>query len=259
MRLFDKKKPADLEQSFVQQRRLLLNENSNFYVQEAYKTLRTNLRFSLSHDGCKKLCLTSALASEGKSTTVLNLAISFAMTGSRVLLIDGDMRRPSLSRLLIERAAPGLSNVLSGQSTIEESIRRDIRPQLDVLFSGDIPPNPLELLGHTRMEQMMSWLTEHYDFILIDTPPVTIVSDACVIASLTDGVLFLVRQNETDKNTVIQGVKQLELSNAKLLGFVMNGVTQGRGRGYKYKSKYGYRYKSRYAYESSDRRRTDKK
>ena len=257
MELFRKKNHLDSEQSFVLQRRMILNEKSNFYVQEAYKTLRTNLNFSLTNDGCKAICLTSGMASEGKSTTILNLAISFAMTGNRVLLVDADMRRPSLSRLLIEKASPGLSNVLSGQSTIENSIRKNIRPQLDVLLSGDVPPNPLELLGSHRMEQMMTWLKAHYDYILFDTPPVTIVSDACVVATHTDGVLFLVRQNDTDRNTVVQGVKQLELSNAKLLGFVMNGVVQNHGKSYKYKYKYGYRY-GKYAYESVRRQENQK-
>ena len=152
---FGKKHTKEQDQSFVTQRRLLLNANSGFYVQESYKTLRTNIRFALHTDGCKKICITSGMASEGKSTTILNLAISFAETGSRVLLIDADMRRPSLARLLIEKAAPGLSNVLAGLSTLEGAIRKELRPNLDVLFSGDIPPNPLELLGSPQMEKLI--------------------------------------------------------------------------------------------------------
>lgn len=238
---FWKRNIMDPEQSFVLKRRLILNKNSGFHIQEAYKTLRTNIRFSLHGEGCKKVCLTSSLASEGKSTTVLNLAISFAETGSRVLLIDADMRRPSLARLLIERAAPGLSNVLAGLDTVEEAIRKDVRPNLDILFSGAIPPNPLELLGSTTMKQMIEDLSRRYDYILLDTPPIGIVSDACEVASLTDGVLFLVRQGETEKEAVLRSVKQLELSNAKLLGFVLNGAEESSGKGYK--NRYSYRYK----------------
>lgn len=238
-----KKKTMDPEQSFVLKRRLILNKNSSFHIQEAYKTLRTNIRFSLHGEGCKKVCLTSSLASEGKSTTILNLAISFAETGSRVLLIDADMRRPSLARLLIEKAAPGLSNVLAGLSTVEEAVRKNIRPNLDVLLSGEIPPNPLELLGSATMKQMIEKLSSRYDYILLDTPPIGIVSDACEIASLTDGVLFLVRQGETEKEAVLRSVKQLEISNAKLLGFVLNGAAEPGGKGYRRKYKYGYRYK----------------
>ena len=150
MSLLKRNQNTDSEQSFAAQRRLLLGPNSSFYIQEAYNTLRTNIRFAIPGEGCKRLCLTSGLASEGKSTTILNLAMSFAETGSKVLLIDGDMRRPSLARLLIEKATPGLSNVLAGLATVESAIRKEIRPNLDVMFSGEIPPNPLELLGNPK-------------------------------------------------------------------------------------------------------------
>lgn len=248
MSLLKKKKNTDSEQSFTAQRRLLLGPNSSFYIQEAYNTLRTNIRFAIPGEGCKRLCLTSGLASEGKSTTILNLAISFAETGSKVLLVDGDMRRPSLARLLIEKASPGLSNVLAGLAEAEDAIRHEVKPNLDVLFSGEIPPNPLELLGSVRMKELMDRLSQRYDYILVDTPPVSIVSDACEVANVTDGVLFLVRQNSTEKEAVIRGIKQLELSNSRLLGFVLNGIMEEGGKGYKYR--YRYRYKYRYKYQS---------
>ena len=259
MSIFKKKKNMDSEQSFTAQRRMLLGPNSSFYIQEAYNTLRTNIRFAIPGEGCKKLCLTSGLASEGKSTTILNLAISFAETGSKVLLIDGDMRRPSLSRLLIEKATPGLSNVLAGFSNLNEAIRRNIRPNLDVLFSGEIPPNPLELLGSAGMKNIIDTMSEHYDYILVDTPPVSIVSDACEVANITDGVLFLVRQNETEKEAVIRGVKQLELSNSRLLGFVLNGIVEEGGKSYKYRYRYRYKYRNKYAYVSSGKKATGNK
>ena len=250
MSIFNRKKHVDSEQSFTAQRRLLLGPNSSFYIQEAYNTLRTNIRFAIPGEGCKRLCLTSGLASEGKSTTILNLAISFAETGSRVLLIDADMRRPSLARLLIEKATPGLSNVIVGFCEPQDAIRKNVRPNLDVLFAGDIPPNPLELLGNPRMKQIIDDLSEIYDYILLDTPPVSIVSDACEIANVTDGVLFLVRQNETEKEAVLRGVKQLELSNSRLLGFVMNGIISENVKGYKYRYRYRYRYRYKYGYHS---------
>jgi len=242
----NKQDPAD---NYALQRRYILGKNSSFQVQEAYKTMRANIRFLLSGEGCKKFCITSALASEGKSITILNLAISFAEAGQRVLLIDGDLRRPSLARLLIEVATPGLSNVLAGLCTEEDAIRKSEYPNLDLLLSGEIPPNPSELLGSERMTKMMERLSKKYDYILVDTPPVGIVSDACVMADVLDGVLFLVRQNVTDKSVVEQGVKQLELSGAKLLGFILNAMEQegkkryGRGR-YSYKYKYKYEYSS---------------
>lgn len=252
MSIFRRKKNVDSEQSFTAQRRLLLGPNSSFYIQEAYNTLRTNIRFAIPGDGCKKLCLTSGLASEGKSTTILNLAISFAETGSKVLLIDGDMRRPSLARLLIEKASPGLSNVLAGFANADEAIRKSVRPNLDILFAGEIPPNPLELLGSPRMKQLIDTMSIRYDYILVDTPPVSIVSDACEVANLTDGVLFLVRQNQTDKDAVSRGVKQLELSNARLLGFVLNGMMEEGGKSYKYR----YKYRNKYTYVATGKKQT---
>ena len=254
MSVFKKKKSVDSEQSFTAQRRLLLGPNSSFYIQEAYNTLRTNIRFAIPGEGCKRLCLTSGLASEGKSTTILNLAISFAENGSKVLLIDGDMRRPSQARLLIEKASPGLSNVLAGICSADEAIRRDIRPNLDVLFAGEIPPNPLELLGNSRMKELIDTMSKRYDVILVDTPPVSVVSDACEVANVTDGVLFLVRQNETEKDAVARGIKQLELSNSRLLGFVLNGVIDEGSKGYKRKYRYKYKYRRRYAYVASGKK-----
>lgn len=261
MSLMRKKGNPDVEQSFTAQRRMLLGPNSSFYVQEAYNTLRTNIRFAIPGEGCKRLCLTSGLAGEGKSTTILNLAISFAETGSKVLLIDGDMRRPSQAKLMIEKASPGLSNVLAGLCDADAAIRRGIKPNMDVMFAGKIPPNPLELLGSARMKELIDSMSKRYDVILVDTPPVSVVSDACEVANVTDGVLFLVRQNRTDKDAVTRGIKQLELSNARLLGFVMNGVVDEGGKGYRYRYRYRYRYKYQYGnytskYTSTGRRKS---
>ncbi len=250
----NKKNNAETEKSFTAQRRLLLGPKSSFYIQEAYNTLRTNIRFAIPGEGCKRLCLTSGLASEGKSTTILNMAISFAENGSKVLLIDGDMRRPSQARLLIEKASPGLSNVLAGLCTPDEAIRRGIKPNLDVLFAGEIPPNPLELLGNTRMKELIDTMSKRYDVILVDTPPVSVVSDACEVANVTDGVLFLVRQNVTERDAVLRGIKQLELSNSHLLGFVLNGVVEEGSKGYKQKFRYRYKYRRKYAYVASGKK-----
>lgn len=258
MSLLKKNRNMEGEQSFTAQRRLLLGPNTSFYIQEAYNTLRTNIRFAIPGEGCKRLCLTSGLASEGKSTTILNTAISFAETGSKVLLIDGDMRRPSQARLLIEKASPGLSNVLAGLCDAETAIRRNIRPNLDVLFSGEIPPNPLELLGSPRMKELIDNASKHYDVILVDTPPVSVVSDACEIANVTDGVLFLVRQNETERDAVQKGIKQLELSNCRLLGFVITGVVDETNKSYKYKYR-RYKYYRRYTYVSTSKKNSGSK
>ena len=234
MKLYSKGKNNKQESANAvpNQRRHILNKNSSFHVKEAYKTLRTNIRFFLHGNNCKKICITSSAMGEGKSITVLNLAISFAEDGKKVLLIDADMRRPALARLLVEKAAPGLSNVLAGLASVDDAIRESVYPNLDILFSGDIPPNPSELLGSEEMSKMLDALSEKYDYILVDTPPINMVTDACVVASILDGVLYLVRQNKTEKDSVRRGINQLELTGAKLLGFVMNGIDEENDKRY---------------------------
>lgn len=215
-------------------RRQILNQNSNFVVKEAYKTLRTNLRFSVRGEGCKKICITSGNAGEGKSITMMNLAISIAESGQRVLLIDADLRRPAMARLLVEKSTPGLANVLANMSTPEEAIRKGLYPNLDILFSGEFPPNPSELLGSEKMEALIQAMSSQYDYILVDTPPVNVVSDACIVANYMDGVLLLVRQDKARKDGVKQAVDSLQLTGAKVLGYVLNGVSVDGKKKYRY-------------------------
>ena len=247
-----KNKKLDPSQNYVNQRRNILTNHSSFHVQEAYKALRTNVRFSLSGNGCRKLCITSCAAGEGKSITILNLAISFAQTGQKVLLIDGDMRRPSLAKLLIEKPAPGLSNYLAGLNSENDVIRKEVYSNLDIILSGEIPPNPSELLGSDNMQKLLDTMSKRYDYILVDLPPVGVVADACVIANSLDGVLFLVRQNSTERDAVANSVKQLELSGAKLLGFVLNGA-QSDGKSYNDQYRYSYEAANRYGQEKRRR------
>lgn len=240
------------ENGYMNQRRNILGNSSSFQVQEAYKTLRTNIRFSSTG---KRFCITSGLASEGKSITALNVAISFAQAGQRVLLIDADLRRPSMARLLVENGAPGLSNVLAGLCAEEDAIHKDVTANLDVMFSGEIPPNPSELLSNENMPRLLERLDEKYDYIFIDTPPVNIVTDACIVGSLMDGVLFVVRQNSSDRESVKHGVNQLEIAGVKLLGFIFNGADLKRNKVYKRYNYYkyrGYGYQA-YRYSAEDR------
>lgn len=217
-------KKQDTTNSLAMQRRFILGEKSNFHVREAYKTLRTNVRFFLNEDGCKKICITSGAMSEGKSITILNLAISIAEDNKRVLLIDADMRRPTLARLLNKPATPGLSNVLADLASDKDIVHKNVYPNLDLIFAGDIPPNPSELLGSRRMHELLDRMSDQYDYILVDTPPVNVVADTCVVANLLHGVLYLVRKDKADRDSVTRGVNQLKLTGARLLGFVMNGA-----------------------------------
>ena len=144
----------------IAQKRFILCDETPFHAKEAYKALRTNVMFSMPGGGCKCVGVTSAMPSEGKSTTAINLSISLAQIGKRVLLIDADMRRPALSRLMVEKANPGLSEVLGGLVTSREAVRKDIYPNLDILFSGDTPPNPSELLGSETMQELIEEIWE---------------------------------------------------------------------------------------------------
>ena len=217
---------------YMAQRRQILNKNTNFAIQEAYKRLRTNIRFCIRDQKCKKFCLTSGQAGEGKSITLLNLAISIAQTGKKVLLIDADLRRPAVARLLVEKASPGLSEILVGEAKADDAIRVGIYPNLDILFSGEIPPNPSEILSGESMQMLIEDCAEKYDYILVDTPPVNVVTDACVVANLLDGVLLLVRQGRSKKDGVRQAINNLQLTGANILGYILNGVAAEDGAYY---------------------------
>lgn len=255
-------------------RRNLLTPKSDFFIREAYKTLRTNVSFSLTGEEASKVVLvTSSLQSEGKSITATNLAISYAQTDRRVLLIDCDLRRPKMSRLLQVSNPVGLSNVLMEPYLLQEAILSTGLPKLDVILSGDIPPNPSELLSSPRMARLLEALRKQYDLIILDTPPVNMVIDAVVLAPLTDGVLFVVRANQSERGAVIHAVEQLQYAKAKILGFVLNGVDlehtsygydrhryrrYGRYGHYGY-GRYGYSGYGGYGYGYSSRKTEEKK
>ena len=244
-------------------RKYILTPQSGFYMQEAYKTLRTNVNFALaSKEGCKVIMVTSALQSEGKSMTALNLAITMGQIDKKVLLIDCDLRRPKLARLLNMSAPAGLSNLLMDFSLLNGALVKSEEYGIDLILAGDIPPNPAELLSSSRMQKFLSALREHYDYIIVDSPPVDLVVDAVALSSQCDGVLFVVRAGQSERGAVIHGMQQLSYGKANVIGFVFNGVTPETTSGYgKYRYKkygkyrrysrygrYGYRYGYQYNY-----------
>ncbi len=252
------KHTASAAPQMADERRHILSNQSDFFVREAYKTLRTNTMFALADkDGCKTVIVTSSLQSEGKSITALNLAISFALAESRVLLIDCDLRRPKQARLLRKNTRAGLSNLLLQPELLPKAVLHTDVENLDIIISGDIPPNPSELLGSARMAALLDHLRADYDYIILDTPPVNMVTDAVVLSSRSDGVLFVVRSGQSERGSVLRAVEQLEYAQAKILGFALDDVVAASGGGYgygKYKryqkySRYGYGYSSGYGYE----------
>ena len=240
-------------------RKHILSKKSSFYLQEAYRALRTNVNFALADkEGSKVVMVTSSLQSEGKSLTALNLAIALGQMDQKVLLVDCDMRRPKLARLLNLNAPVGLSNLLVDLSMLEVAIVNSTEHGIDLLLAGDIPPNPAELLSSTRMQRLLELMRERYDYVLLDSPPVDLVVDAVALSSKCDGVLFVVRTDQTERGAVIHGIDQLRYAGANILGFVFNGVTSQTATGYgKYRfQKYArtnvrysrYCYSNRYGY-----------
>jgi capsular exopolysaccharide synthesis family protein len=200
-----------------------IGKDLSFSASEAYKRLRTNLMFTMTDEGkCRVLGVTSAVHGEGKSTTAVNLAYTLAEANKRVLLIDGDLRLPAISEKLQINQAPGLSNTLAGalDSKLEAIIELD--KNLSVLTSGDVPPNPTELLGSAHMKELIEAFSETYDFILIDLPPVNVVADATVVSSVLDGMIVVVRNGYSTSRALNACVKQLELADVKIFGFVLN-------------------------------------
>ena len=222
----------------------ILKEDTSFAIKEAYKSLRSNLEFSILESGCKKIVVTSANQGETKSTTSLNIAIAIAMNSARVLLIECDLRLPQLAKRLKLKKTPGLSNVLFGKAKISESIRH-LENGPDVLPAGDIPPNPSEILGSNAMKLLLDKLGDVYDYIILDTPPVCVVTDAAILAKYAAGVVFVVRRGVSRRETVSSALRQLEIAGAKVLGFVYTCapvVRKKYSHGYKYGYGYGYGY-----------------
>lgn len=224
-------------------------------VTEAYRTLRTNLQFSSLDRPVHCLVVTSAMAAEGKTTTVVNLAVVMAQAGKRVLLVDADLRRPAVHRLFGLNNRRGLTDALVEEPAALKSFLRETDVNnLRVLTSGPVPPNPQELLGSQRMEDLLQRLRREADVVLIDTPPSLVVADANVLAARTDGVLLVVNADRTRRVAVQQATEGLRQVGASLLGGVLNMVDIRRGRGAGYYSYYG-NYYSHYYGEGEGRRR----
>ncbi len=231
-----------------------LHKNLKFIASEQYKLLRANIQFTIpAGEKCAVIGVTSSVRGEGKSTTAVNLSYVMAENGSKVLLIDGDLRIPSIAKKLQLKSRSGLTDLLLGLGADINSWRSEVHPNWFVLPSGEIPPNPSELLGSKRMENVLATLKEHFDYIIIDLPPVNVVSDAMSIANLITGMILVIREGYTSKRDLEQCIRQIELSNINVLGCVMNdsGSSAGAyksGRYSRYKKGEYYKYT---AYEES--------
>lgn len=206
-----------------------LTDDTPFQVKEAYKTVRANLLFSLAAQKNKFVVITSASPKEGKSTTCCNLAITIAQTQSRVLIIDADLRGPVQHRFFQENNGTGLASLLTGDDSLHDALKVDVAPNLDLVPAGPAPPNPSELLGCNNMTVLLQMLSEHYDYIFIDTPPVNVVSDALVLAGKAAGVVLVARQRSSTYDELTRTVGTLEFSGANILGMVISNASEKRG------------------------------
>lgn len=229
--------------------RTMFGPNLNFASAEAYKLLRTNITFSFSDEGEGHVFgITSSIQGEGKSSTACNVAYALAESGKKVLLMEGDLRKPTVGSKLGVMKTPGLTNLLVGRGDYREMIQKcPVAPKIDIMTSGDIPPNPSELLSSHRMEMLIAQLRKVYDFIVMDLPPVNVVSDAVAVSKLLDGVVMVVRSGVSDQKMLSESLRQLEMVNVRILGFVYRDSNElGSAYGYhKYGKKY-YRYYSEY-------------
>ncbi|MBE9906816.1 CpsD/CapB family tyrosine-protein kinase [Enterococcus casseliflavus] len=204
-------------------------------ISEQYRTIRTNIQFASSVDKqIKTIVITSSGPGEGKSTTSANLAVVFAKSGQRVLLVDADMRKPTVYKTFSLSNAIGLSTVLSTSTSVLEASQKTVIDNLSVLTSGPKPPNPSELLGSARMNQVIEEVKNLYDIVIFDMPPVVAVTDAQIMASKVDGTLLVVRENVSRKESLTKAKDLLNMVQSRIIGVVYNGAEHAKDSGYYY-------------------------
>lgn len=223
---------------------MLVGPNAPFQYVEAYKSLRTNLSFLSGTSKCKVVMITSSVPEEGKSNVAINLSMTLAEDGKRVLLMDCDLRKGSLSRYLnVKRSHPGISNVVAGQCGLSEALVTVNNEQFTLLPVGPIPPNPAEMLATDKMASLLKAAREAFDYVIVDTPPVSVVTDAAVLSRLVDGTVLVVRPGVTTIQGAQLSKKNLESVNAHILGVILNGYNAkrtGKKDGYYYSYTYDY-------------------
>jgi capsular exopolysaccharide synthesis family protein len=208
---------------------------------EAMRAIRTNVLFSSTEEGSRSLVVTSTGPGEGKTLVAANLAISLAQAGQRVLLVDADMRRPRVHSMFNQRQEPGLSNLMVGQAAPSAAMRKSSVPGLWLLTAGRIPPNPAELLGSKRFKDFIHTLREHFDTVIIDSPPIMAVTDAAIAASSTNGIVFVIGAEMTSRQAARAALEQLDKSRPGFIGAVLNRVDLERN-GYYYSNYYRREY-----------------
>ena len=212
------KSPKELKRNLI----TMINPKSP--ISEQYRTIRTNIQFSMIDSSFKVLACTSPSSGEGKSTTIANLAVTFAQQGQKVLLIDADLRKPTIHHIMEVSNHIGLTTVMTRKTTVKEAISATKIQNLSLLPSGPLPPNPSELLGSKMMKSLIEGLAQRYDLILFDTPPVLIVTDAQVLGNRCDGVILVLKKGQTEKKSLVRAKERLDRTQANVIGAILNGA-----------------------------------
>jgi capsular exopolysaccharide synthesis family protein len=213
-------------------RKIIADSNPTSFVSEQYRTLRTNINFSMPKGEMQTVLITSASPGEGKSTTASNLAVVFAQENKRVLLVDADMRKPTAQYTFHVTNTLGLSNLLTRQSSIDETVKETGIKGLHIITSGPIPPNPSELLTSTTMDTLIIELKKLYDIIVFDAPPTLSVTDAQILSNKCEGTIFVVNSKETTKDHAKKAKELLVSARAHILGVVVNNYELSKDQGY---------------------------
>jgi len=221
---------------------LLVDEGTESPHAEAYRVLRTNLLFSRKDDKLNTIAIVSAGAGEGKSTTVFNLAAVFAQSGQRTVIVDSDLRRPTLHKMLHVTNAIGLTNYLLRQNTLEEVIQTTSLPTLDFLASGKLPSSSLGILSSTQMKDLIGELKQRYDFVFFDSPPIMGVSDASILASEVDMTIQVIQYRRYPQPMNIRAKQLIEKVGGNLVGIVLNNINMSQDESYYYYSGYYHDY-----------------
>lgn len=203
-------------------RKLITTFDPKSPISEQYRTIRTNIQYSAIDENIKTLLVTSSGPAEGKSTTAANLAVVFAQQGKKVLLVDADLRKPTVHYTFGTANTFGLTTVLTKQTTLEKAIVKSDENNLFILTSGPIPPNPAELLSSQSMEQLLTQVAEQFDMVILDTPPLLAVADPQILSNQCDGTILVVFSGKTETEQVLKSKELLQAAKSKLLGVVLN-------------------------------------
>jgi capsular exopolysaccharide synthesis family protein len=229
-----------------------LIKSPNSAVADAYRVLRTNLIFSSAETTGRVVLVTSANPAEGKTTTLANLAVALAQNGAKVLAVDADLRRPTLNQHFAVLKTPGLTDLIVGKSAASQAIHSTKVEGLQLLPCGYLPPNPAELLGSPMMKQIIDALRAHYEWVLIDAPPLLAMADAPVLCPLVDGVVMVIAAEAATRPAVMRAIDQVNSVGGKVAGLVLNKVNLERNS-YYYSQYYGEYYRSYYSSESKQK------